>query len=149
MPLRRGEICRLQLPLRRPSLRAMRKFRSLAALVAIATLIPLSSAGAMPPPLADVEGKDAASLAAAMTAGETSSEEIVAAYLQRIAEIDDAGPTLNAVIATFPDAMAVARERDAERKAGRLRGPLHRSEEHTSELQSLMRTTYAVFCLKK
>src|SRR3546814_2487794 len=24
----------------------------------------------------------------------------------------------------------------------------HRSEEHTSELQSLMRTTYAVFCLK-
>src|SRR3546814_10765150 len=25
----------------------------------------------------------------------------------------------------------------------------HRSEEHTSELQSLMRTSYAVFCLKK
>src|SRR3546814_6175539 len=32
------------------------------------------------------------------------------------------------------------------------RGPHHpafRSEEHTSELQSLMRTSYAVFCLKK
>src|SRR3546814_16220553 len=29
----------------------------------------------------------------------------------------------------------------------RNRGP--RSEEHTSELQSLMRTSYAVFCLKK
>src|SRR3546814_19480223 len=99
----------------------MRKFRALAALVAIATLIPRSSAGAMPPPRADVGGKDVASLAAAMTAGETSSEEIVAAYLQRIAEIDDAGPTLNAVIATFPDAMAVARERDAEdRKSTRL-----------------------------
>src|SRR3546814_9189661 len=26
---------------------------------------------------------------------------------------------------------------------------LHRSEEHTSELQSLMRNSYAVFCLKK
>src|SRR3546814_7724368 len=26
---------------------------------------------------------------------------------------------------------------------------VHRSEEHTSELQSLMRTSYAVFCLKK
>src|SRR3546814_3056226 len=25
----------------------------------------------------------------------------------------------------------------------------HRSEEHTSELQSLMRTSYAVFCLKQ
>src|SRR3546814_1893439 len=29
------------------------------------------------------------------------------------------------------------------------RGVDHRSEEHTSELQSLMRTSYAVFCLKK
>src|SRR3546814_10771460 len=30
-----------------------------------------------------------------------------------------------------------------------LRGPPFRSEEHTSELQSLMRNSYAVFCLKK
>src|SRR3546814_7887527 len=29
------------------------------------------------------------------------------------------------------------------------RQPALRSEEHTSELQSLMRTSYAVFCLKK
>src|SRR3546814_4874130 len=28
-------------------------------------------------------------------------------------------------------------------------GLIHRSEEHTSELQSLMRISYAVFCLKK
>src|SRR3546814_19499670 len=28
-------------------------------------------------------------------------------------------------------------------------GSLRRSEEHTSELQSLMRISYAVFCLKK
>src|SRR3546814_8679318 len=28
-------------------------------------------------------------------------------------------------------------------------GKFHRSEEHTSELQSLMRISYAVFCLKK
>src|SRR3546814_4105346 len=28
-------------------------------------------------------------------------------------------------------------------------GTVDRSEEHTSELQSLMRTSYAVFCLKK
>src|SRR3546814_4794347 len=31
----------------------------------------------------------------------------------------------------------------------RMRGPARRSEEHTSELQSLMRISYAVFCLKK
>src|SRR3546814_9303275 len=41
------------------------------------------------------------------------------------------------------------------RAAAIMRSPLcqqvftHRSEEHTSELQSLMRISYAVFCLKK
>src|SRR3546814_7685058 len=35
------------------------------------------------------------------------------------------------------------------RLAGRLAPPLNRSEEHTSELQSLMRISYAVFCLQK
>src|SRR3546814_3396049 len=33
--------------------------------------------------------------------------------------------------------------------AGRAFGTGQRSEEHTSELQSLMRISYAVFCLKK
>src|SRR3546814_8257766 len=33
--------------------------------------------------------------------------------------------------------------------AGKDRGQVRRSEEHTSELQSLMRISYAVFCLKK
>src|SRR3546814_10857909 len=48
----------------------------------------------------------------------------------------------------------VARARVASTdKASRLPSPLSaaavRSEEHTSELQSLMRISYAVFCLKK
>src|SRR3546814_4521027 len=42
---------------------------------------------------------------------------------------------------------------NAGRIAGIFRCPrrqsVHRSEEHTSELQSLMRISYAVFCLKK
>src|SRR3546814_4442691 len=43
----------------------------------------------------------------------------------------------------------------AEQQHGQGRGdkkgaaPAERSEEHTSELQSLMRISYAVFCLKK
>src|SRR3546814_6593177 len=36
-----------------------------------------------------------------------------------------------------------------ERRARRILPALFRSEEHTSELQSLMRISYAVFCLKK
>src|SRR3546814_726903 len=38
---------------------------------------------------------------------------------------------------------------EAKRTAGALGLPLVRSEEHTSELQSLMRISYAVFCLNK
>src|SRR3546814_4402033 len=37
---------------------------------------------------------------------------------------------------------------DAEAQVLALRADLMRSEEHTSELQSLMRISYAVFCLK-
>src|SRR3546814_3912993 len=35
------------------------------------------------------------------------------------------------------------------RTVGSVDGRVSRSEEHTSELQSLMRISYAVFCLKK
>src|SRR3546814_3362369 len=45
---------------------------------------------------------------------------------------------------TRPASPVPARRR--RRSAGKERG---RSEEHTSELQSLMRNSYAVFCLKK
>src|SRR3546814_8771941 len=56
-----------------------------------------------------------------------------------------------------PRSDAVCEERDQQNRIpavglglffDRLCG-LRRSEEHTSELQSLMRTSYAVFCLKK
>src|SRR3546814_1935672 len=40
-----------------------------------------------------------------------------------------------------------AGDRTADRESRRRHGA--RSEEHTSELQSLMRISYAVFCLKK
>src|SRR3546814_3059902 len=41
--------------------------------------------------------------------------------------------------------------RQLRRKRGdrKFKGEVIRSEEHTSELQSLMRISYAVFCLKK
>src|SRR3546814_4712563 len=40
-------------------------------------------------------------------------------------------------------------ERPARAHASDAEAGDHRSEEHTSELQSLMRISYAVFCLKK
>src|SRR3546814_8627180 len=45
--------------------------------------------------------------------------------------------------------LAGAPARDAPRERPSGRGGGARSEEHTSELQSLMRISYAVFCLKK
>src|SRR3546814_6709086 len=39
--------------------------------------------------------------------------------------------------------------RAASRSEARVLAPMMRSEEHTSELPSLMRISYAVFCLKK
>nr|HPM55740.1 amidase family protein [Thermomonas sp.] len=71
------------------------------------------------------EEADIASLQKQMAEGSLTSKALTQAYLDRIAAIDDAGPTLNAVIETNPDALKDAEALDAERKAGKLRGPLH------------------------
>jgi len=73
----------------------------------------------------DLVESSAAALAQAMAAGRTSAEALVQACLARIAAVDRRGPHLNSVIERNPDAPAIARALDAERKAGRLRGPLH------------------------
>src|SRR3546814_3084651 len=61
------------------------------------------------------------------------------------------------VVVTAEVELQAARERDAVSSVGTADRRLvaggysnaRRSEEHTSELQSLMRISYAVFCLKK
>jgi amidase len=70
----------------------------------------------------DLEELTIAQLQEAMRAGTRTARSITAAYLARIAELD---PTLHAVLETNPDALAIADRLDAERKAGRVRGPLH------------------------
>ncbi|HSL20091.1 MAG TPA: amidase family protein, partial [Vicinamibacterales bacterium] len=51
-----------------------------------------------------------------------TSRELVQQYLLRIATYED---KLNAIITVNPRALAEAEERDRERAAGRVRGPLH------------------------
>src|SRR3546814_2898735 len=48
-----------------------------------------------------------------------------------------------------PDRIAETSLRPREQTLVQARDVANRSEEHTSELQSLMRISYAVFCLKK
>ncbi len=54
-----------------------------------------------------------------------SSEEIVESLLKRIEALDRSGPALNAVVEVNPAAREEARQCDAERRAGRVKGPLH------------------------
>lgn len=54
-----------------------------------------------------------------------TAEKVTAAYLARVAAYDKQGPAINAVITLNPKALAEAKALDAERKAGKVRGPLH------------------------
>lgn len=60
-----------------------------------------------------------------MTSGQLTSAALTRAYLDRIAKIDDGGPKLDAVIEINPKAADEAAALDAERKAGKVRGPMH------------------------
>ncbi len=64
-------------------------------------------------------------LRARMDGGRLTARTLAAACLARIEALDRAGPRLSSVIELNPDALAIAAERDRERKAGRVRGPLH------------------------
>lgn len=60
-----------------------------------------------------------------MQSGAWTAEYITKLYLRQIAAIDKKGPQLNAVIELNPEALAIARTLDRERKAGKVRGPMH------------------------
>lgn len=60
-----------------------------------------------------------------MASGKYTSQSLTERYLQRIERIDRQGPNLRSVLETNPDALEIARKRDEERAAGKVRGPLH------------------------
>ena len=60
-----------------------------------------------------------------MEAGELTARRIAELYTERISAVDKNGPYLNSVIEMNPDALEIADTLDAERKAGKVRGPLH------------------------
>ncbi len=72
-----------------------------------------------------LEDVGVAELQRRMTAGATTSRALVEQYLARIAAVDRTGPALRSIIELNPDARSIADRMDAERKAGRVRSPLH------------------------
>lgn len=73
----------------------------------------------------DPTEKTIAELSRAQAQGSLSAEALTRSYLGRIERYDRRGPKLGAVLAVNPDALRAARALDAERRTGRLRGPLH------------------------
>ena len=60
-----------------------------------------------------------------MSSGELTTRQLAEMYLSRIALIDEGEMGVNSVLELNPDALVIAENLDAERKAGRVRGPLH------------------------
>lgn len=89
----------------------------------------IGSIGNLPPAAPastfDVHEKSIVDLLAAQRNGTVRSRDLVEKYLARIRAYDQEGPRLNAMIALNPRALAEADALDAERRAGRVRGPLH------------------------
>jgi amidase len=72
-----------------------------------------------------LEDATIADLQTAFSKGSLTAEKLTALYLARIEAYDQKGPVINSVITLNPKALAEAKALDAERKAGKVRGPLH------------------------
>lgn len=73
----------------------------------------------------DVTRASITEVQAAFATGKLTSEKLTNAYLERIKAFDDQGPSINSVIMVNPNAVREARALDRERRAGKVRGPLH------------------------
>lgn len=72
-----------------------------------------------------LEEATVADLQEAMRSGRYTARRLAEMYLARIESLDRQGPTLRSMLDLNPDALAIADSMDAERRAGRVRGPLH------------------------
>src|SRR3546814_7932830 len=75
---------------------------------------------------------------------ENAASEQSARMVAMKAATDNAGKIINELQLQYNK----ARQASITKELAEIVGGAARSEEHTSELQSLMRTSYAVFCLK-
>jgi amidase len=60
-----------------------------------------------------------------MAEGRHTARSVLELYVRRIDAIDRAGPILRSIVELNPDAFRIADELDAERRDGKVRGPLH------------------------
>ncbi len=100
-------------------MRSFGKLRVLG-LVSLLTCGGAQAAPASPPPSgADEAHASIATLQQRMASGKLDSERLVQTFIERIRTLDQAGPRVNAVIELNPDALSIAKQRDAERGHGK------------------------------
>ncbi len=78
-----------------------------------------------PPARSPLEEATVQQLQQWLRSGRYTSVALARMYLARIRALDQAGPRVNAVIEINPDALSIAAAMDRERRANRVRGPLH------------------------
>jgi amidase len=84
-----------------------------------------AAGGALAVPPFELDEVTIEGLQEGMAAGHWTSRQLAQLYLDRIAALDRQGPSLRSVIETNPEALVAAEALDAERREGRVRGPLH------------------------
>ena len=87
-----------------------------------ATTVVAENAATMKPQLNELTISAAQQL---MQQGQLSAEQLTQYYLQQIKQKNLQGPSLHAFNDVSRDALKLAKRLDAERKAGKIRGPLH------------------------
>lgn len=104
-----------------------REFLQSAVLAGAVRAVPnaAASAPASQAPAFQLDEATIATLAEGMRSGKWTALGITEQYLARIAAVDRAGPNLRSILEINPEALAIADQLDAERRASGPRGALH------------------------
>ncbi len=91
----------------------------------LAGTIAAQNSAAAPVPSFELDEITLADLRNGLESGKFTARSLCEKYLARIEQVDRSGPELKAVIEINPEALQIADQLDAERRAKRVRGPLH------------------------
>jgi amidase len=115
----------------RLSRRSLFRYGALGGAAAAAATLPSRAWSPAPPPAPagvppfELDEATIADLSRRMASGTDTARSLAEKYGARIDALNRKGPELRAVLEINPDALPIADRLDAERKAGKVRGPLH------------------------
>ena len=112
--------------------RSLLRLGALGGAAALAPAASRAAAAPAPPPTTassvaafELDELTVADLQQRMASNQDTARSLCEKYMARIEALDKQGPTLRSVLEVNPDALEIAAALDAERAAGKVRGPLH------------------------